>query len=143
MTERDPEPIARVRYPAKVKRKPYAHKPRPRAPEDRVDGALHAHVINRDRMCIGILVRLLFKPEPVPWHQCRDKYGNAHEPTDLTKLTLDHFHHHAGGTKGDRATSDPEHLVAACAGLNDHGMTKDMRAAERRYMAWLMAKNAQ
>jgi len=31
------------------------------------------------------------------------------------RLTLDHLHRHAGGTKGKRAPSDPEHLVTLCA----------------------------
>lgn len=31
------------------------------------------------------------------------------------RLTLDHIHRHAGGTKGKRAPSDPEHLVTLCA----------------------------
>lgn len=31
------------------------------------------------------------------------------------RLTLDHVHRHAGGTKGKRAPSDVQHLVTLCA----------------------------
>ena len=33
----------------------------------------------------------------------------------LGRLTLDHVHRHAGGTKGKRAPSDEQHLVTLCA----------------------------
>jgi hypothetical protein len=33
----------------------------------------------------------------------------------LGRLTLDHVHRHAGGTKGKRAASDEQHLVTLCA----------------------------
>lgn len=104
-------------------------------------GDVHRHIINRDRMCIGILLRQLFPEMGVPWHQCRNTYGDPHEPTDLLQLTVDHFHHHAGGTKGKRAESDPEHGTAACGDLNGNHMSALIRQGQRRYIEWLREQN--
>lgn len=119
-----------------------------RAPGDRVDGTLHAAVINRDKMCIGILGRLLFGSDTVPWHQCRDQWGTEHEPTALLKLTVDHVWRDSErakgtGAYGDRAPSTEQNLVAACWSLNNNGMTKAMRAMERRYLEWIETKKNQ
>lgn len=127
---------------AQLRRSPIkrtAIRPKPRPATDRVDPADHLHVRLRDGQCIGILL-MTFAPDlGIPWHQCRDAFGNEHSPNAIDKLTADHFHHHAGGTLGDRATSDRAHLVAACHWLNVDHMTATIREGERRYIACRIA----
>lgn len=121
-----------------LKRSTLRSKPRP--VEDRVSPALHAAVVRRDGMCFGILARLLYPEMAISWHQCADRFGNQHGAASLEYLTVDHFHLHAGGTKGDRAPSDPAHLVAMCGMLNGRGPSATLREAERRYSNALYGK---
>lgn len=69
-------------------------------------------------------------------HDCSNAVGRRHSPMALDELTVDHFWHD-GGHMRDRAPSRPEHMVAACWALNDHGMTHVIRQLERAYVAWL------
>lgn len=67
--------------------------------------ALHDAVILRDRMCIAALLDLS--------HQCRDKYGDTHEPYELDKLTLDHVRDRRG-----RRQDLAEWCIATCSQAN-------------------------
>lgn len=74
-------------------------------------GALRAHVINRDRICLGFLAD--------PTHQCRNRYGDEHQPDDLEQLTLEHV----PGVHGpeDVRRDDPAHCGTLCYFLNVGG----------------------
>lgn len=93
-----------------------------------VSPELHDAVLERDKLCF---VRRLYGPA----HICRDRWGDSHPPTDLRKLTLDHVHLVAGGMRGKRAPDDLQHLVAMCAQVNVSGPSREIRDAERTYLA--------
>lgn len=108
----------------------------------------HMAVRWRDGMCFGILAVLAME-QRAPWwpaglvvthHQCADRFGNQHPPNALERLTVDHFHHEAGGTKGKRAESDRFHMVAMCGWLNNLPPPASIRQAERAYAAWLASR---
>lgn len=114
---------------------------------DRVDPRDHLAVRMRDRMCFGILLYNAQRTpqinpwvEGIPWvpyHRCRTRFGQEHAATDLALLTVDHFHRHHGGTKGKRAASTLQTMVAMCAWLNDRPPSSDIRVAERAYVSHL------
>lgn len=81
-------------------------------------GGLRAHVINRDRICLG------FRFDPR--HQCAGKWGDEHRPDDLEELTLEHV----PGVHGpeDPRRDDPAHCVTLCHRLNVGGPSKGLRA---------------
>lgn len=128
-----------------IKRKPTARKPGDRvSPEDR------RFVIARDGMCFWSRVWVAVTmhegwvtypmAEAMGSHWCSNAMGLMHPATARDELTVDHFWHD-GGHMRDRAPSDPQHMVAACWALNDHGMTHHMRMLERRYAAWLRGED--
>lgn len=92
---------------------------------DAVTPELHRFVVRRDGGCF--VAKLDEK------HECRDTWGTPHSPLSLAKLTVDHFWLHAGGTKGKRAPSRKEHLVAMCHGANVGAPSARIRQAERDY----------
>jgi hypothetical protein len=97
---------------------------------------VRAAVLRRDGQC--------FLAGREPGHQCFDGFDNPHAPTEWWKLDLDHFWHD-GAHMGDRAPSDPEHMVAMCARGNRKGPDtkrsgwtwRDVRQAERDYVLHL------
>lgn len=101
-----------------------------RVTKDPVTGAIRWAVILRDRMCI--LAKLGVA------HECRDRWGNAHEPTDLRRLTLEHVHD-GYGQMGLRAPSDPKHMVALCWSENVGVPSKRNRALMREYLSGIPA----
>lgn len=70
-----------------------------------------------------------------PTHLCRDAWGTPHRSDDLERLTLDHVKDQP--RFGRRAPSDPWHLVAMCASANIGGPSREVRYAERAYLAAL------
>ena len=78
-------------------------------------------------------------------HICRDAFGNAHNPFDVSRLTLDHVHEmprigeltsYFGAKRGaKRAPSDELHLVVMCHAGNVGCPSKEVREAERAYLA--------
>lgn len=84
-------------------------------------------VLRRDRFCF------LFRLDDS--HECRDTWGTPHSPFDRSKLTLDHVKQRL--MLGRRAPSDPAHMVAMCGAGNVRVPSKDVRAAQREYLATL------
>lgn len=105
-----------------MRRTPLRRRPNP----DRVTVAVRAEVMVRDRHCF------LWRMDRD--HVCRDMWGNPHAPTDFGRLTVDHVHDVAGGAKGKRAPSDPQHLVLMCHAGNVGVPSRDVRQAERAYL---------
>jgi hypothetical protein len=70
-------------------------------------------------------------------HVCRDAFGNRHAATDIHRMTVDHFHLHAGGTLGKKADDDCRHMVAMCAAGNIACPSAEVRQAERDYIRHL------
>lgn len=66
---------------------------------------LHDYILHRDGACVAWLLA----PKS---HQCRDKWGEPHDPRDLSRLTLEHVKDEP--MMGKRAPSDEAHLVAMC-----------------------------
>lgn len=93
---------------------------------DRVLPEVRAAVFRRDRQCI---LWLLDKTHGV----CRDAYGQAHLPTEMERLTLEHVRLEPGGKRH----SDEGHMVAMCGWANDqhHGSRTDIRALLNAYLA--------
>lgn len=94
---------------------------------DPVPLRLHEAVLRRDGICF--VARL----DPV--HLCRDRWGQPHAARVLRLLTMDHVKEHP--RLGRRAPSDLAHLVAMCWGANVGVPSKEVRAAERAYLAQL------
>jgi hypothetical protein len=92
-----------------------------------VNRRLREAVLERDRYCFGLRVD--------PSHACRDQFGRLHPAGDLSRLTVDHVHPHAGGTKGKRAPDSMRTLVAMCWGMNVGVPSREVRQAERAYLA--------
>lgn len=91
-----------------------------------VSQELHDRVLDRDGDCF------LYKLDAS--HVCRDQWGYPHPSHDQSKLTLDHVHLHAGGTRGKRAPDDEQHLVTMCAAANIGGPSRVVRQAQREYL---------
>jgi hypothetical protein len=107
-----------------MKRTPLRHhRPEP------VPYSERAAVYARDKVCF--LYRLDSE------HICRDPWGSPHGPRDLSKMTVDHVAPFPGGMRGKR----PEHLrqfmVTMCWAGNVGAPSKDVRQAERAYLALL------
>ena len=86
------------------------------AKRSRVSPELHAYVLERDGMC--------FMKRIDPEHVC----GGY--------MTVDHVND-GGGKMGKRAPSDAKHLVALCLEANVRGPSREVRQAEREYLASL------
>jgi hypothetical protein len=105
---------------------------KPRAQDDKVTPEVAAFVFARDRVCIA------YRYDHS--HICRNRWGRSHAPDDKSQLTLDHVWregvkvHYASATMGDRAKSDPRHLVVACHAVNVGVPSADLRAKERDYL---------
>jgi hypothetical protein len=97
--------------------------------KDRVTPEVRREVLLRDGRCFASI--------RYETHVCRDVYGAFHDATDLDRLTLDHVHDVAGGVRGKRAPSDPQHLVAVCGYLNVYGPSREMRQQQRDYLRGL------
>lgn len=92
-----------------------------------VSPALHAEIVTRDGRC--------FVSRLDPQHVCRDRWGLPHAATELHLLTVDHVKRHA--RMGVRAESIPARLVAMCWGANVGVPSREVREAERSYLAML------
>jgi hypothetical protein len=92
---------------------------------DPVTSAVRSTVLRRDGRC--------FMHRLDDTHVCRDRWGAPHSPYALDLLTLDHVKDHP--RMGVRAPSDAGHLVAMCWAANDAVPSKEVRAAERAYLA--------
>lgn len=95
----------------------------PVSPEDRAD------VFSRDKGCV------LFWLEP--GHECKDQWGNRHDPGDLARLSIEHVKPQL--MAGKRAPSTPDHLVALCMAANLRPPTKAQRVLMREYLAGISA----
>jgi hypothetical protein len=115
--------------------RPASQNQRPIHRRKRLDPDEHRHVRERDGMCFGALMALRGEVRP---HVCRNQFGAEHLADDIEQLTVDHFHHHVGGTKGKKAEHDRFHLVAMCHWLNTTAPSHTIRQGERRYMKWLI-----
>ena len=84
-------------------------------------------VILRDRICVAALLDKT--------HVCRDKWGEEHEPYDLSKLTLDHVKDERG-----RRQDLPDWCIATCsqANVTEH-WTSANRALASAYLAGVRA----
>ena len=94
--------------------------------KDAVTPEVRALVLLRDSKCF------CFRLDPL--HECRDKWGFPHSPYEFGALTVDHVHG-GYGMMGRRAPSDPAHLVAMCWQGNVGVPSKEVRQAERAYLA--------
>lgn len=108
---------------------------KPRPDTDKVTTETRAFVLHRDVLLMGGCVAAKYDPE----HECRDQWGYPHRPDDLAKLTLDHVNE-GYGRMGQRAPSDPSHLISSCFSAHLGGWTtrKDHRALIR----WLLGGQA-
>ena len=88
----------------------------------------HDEVIARDDICF------LFRIQA--GHICRDAWGRRHEPSDRERLTVDRVKEHPRMGVGE-SHRDPTHLIAMCYASNVGGPSKEVRAAERAYLARL------
>jgi hypothetical protein len=91
---------------------------------DPVTPEVREAVLRRDQMCV------LWQLEVS--HECKDAWGNYHNPGDLDRLTLEHVKDELA--MGKRAPSDPQHLVALCAHANIGVPSKAQRAMLRQYL---------
>lgn len=96
---------------------------------DPVTQDVYEEVVERDTIFRWISLCRMFKINPDKdiqgviemWYEAKQKpcVAPALDPLGsghcLGRLTLDHVHRHAGGTKGKRAPSNPQHLVSLCA----------------------------
>ena len=85
---------------------------------------LRQHVIAREGQCILAILD--------PTHECFDRWGMYHTPTDLDKLTLEHVREHPGGMRRD----EPGWCVAMCFRGNDQhvGTRKEYRPLILAYL---------
>ena len=87
---------------------------------------LREDVILRDRQCVlALLTR----------HMCRDRWGFAHLPTDLDRLTLGHVREHPGGKRRD----DEGWAIAQCGRSNDQHEESANAELVRAYLAGVRA----
>ena len=84
-------------------------------------------VLRRDRVC--------FLSRIESDHRCADRWGHLHAADATLLLSLDHVKD--GPMMGRRAPSDERHLVAICHRANTAVPSKQVRAAERAYLAGL------
>lgn len=92
---------------------------------DPVTPELREAVLLRDRQCV---LRTYDAA-----HACYDAWGEAHASDDLDKLTLEHVKDKL--RMGQRAPSDPSHLVALCGFRNAiRPPTKVERSWMREYL---------
>ena len=89
-------------------------------------GPEREYVLKRDGYCFLVRVD--------PAHICRGPFGDAHAPSDLSRLTVDHVHRHKGGTKGKRAEDDRHHMTAMCWAGNVGIPSANVRQAQREYL---------
>ena len=68
-------------------------------------------------------------------HVCKDRWGREHSPYETWRLSLDHVKDEP--RMGKRAPSDMAHLVAMCYQGNVKVPSKEVRQAERDYLAGL------
>lgn len=94
---------------------------------DAVTAKVRREVLDRDGICFGARID--------PRHICADQWGLSHLSTRQDLLTVDHVKE--AGMMGRRAPSDPAHLVAMCWWLNTRPPSKEVREAERSYLASL------
>jgi len=85
---------------------------------------IRAAVLRRDHVCVLSLVD--------HGHQCRDKWGEPHDPNDIGKLTLEHVRTDPGGMRRD----DELHCVAMCheGNVMHAGSTTENRARLNAYL---------
>jgi hypothetical protein len=95
-----------------------------------VTPALREQVLRRDGACI--LWRLDSS------HVCHDRWGDAHSPLDLDRLTLEHVKRDL--RMGRRAENRPDCLVAMCWAGNVGVPSKIQRGAIRGYLAKVEAE---
>jgi hypothetical protein len=98
---------------------------RSRPQRDPVTRETRDAVLRRD----GICVLALYERE----HICRNRWGREHAPTDVAELTVEHVKNHSA--MGQRAPSDPEHLVALDFAANLRPPTKAQRAIFRAHLS--------
>ena len=97
---------------------------RVRLTPDPVTPEVREAVLKRDQCCV------LYQLDDD--HYCKDAWGNRHDPSDMSKLTLEHVKDELA--MGKRAPSDPQHLVALCAHANIGVPSKAQRAMLRQYL---------
>lgn len=93
---------------------------------DPVTPDLRALVLARDGGCVAAILD--------PGHLCRDRWGWPHLPARVELMTLDHVQE-AYGRMGQRAPSDPAHLVTLCWSAHLGGWATSNRPALRAYIA--------
>ena len=88
--------------------------------------------MRRDAMCIAALLDRS--------HQCQDKWGESHLPSEMGKLTLEHVRTDPGGKR----RHDAGHLLALCARSNDQhwSSSTENRALLNAYLAGCRAAAA-
>jgi hypothetical protein len=93
---------------------------------------LREAVIRRDRACLLWLLDAT--------HQCRDQWGEPHQPTALDRLTLEHVREHPGGQRRD----SEGWCVAMChVGNIEHaGSTTETRRRLNDYLLGIRAMQA-
>jgi hypothetical protein len=98
------------------------HRPSPVPFEERVA------VYERDNHCFLLRVDR--------YHECRDQWGTPHAPDDWAKLTVDHVKPAIGWQK---RVHDRRWMVPMCHSANVGVPSKEVRAAERAYLAEVAA----
>ena len=98
--------------------------------KDPVTPDVYESVIARDKFQRWLRLLFLYSIDPREdmkgsmdmWREARKSFCVAQTVDPLGsgpcsgRITLDHVHLHAGGTKGKRAPSDERHLVSLCEG---------------------------
>jgi len=104
-------------------------------------GLMRSRVFPRDKeRCMAPVL-----DDEVDVDSCRGRWGEpaivarryTGEPIYAERaLTLDHVHRHPGGTKGKKASDDPQHLVTVCwhHHLEGWATSKRGRGLERGYL---------
>lgn len=91
---------------------------------------LRSYVIQRDGQCVAALLDLS--------HQCRDKWGVPHSPSDLDRLTLEHVKDQP--MMGRKAPDEPHHAIALCHDANAVSYWGSAnRALEKAYLAGVVS----
>ena len=93
---------------------------------DPVTPDVRARVLRRDGGCVAATLDTM--------HVCRDRWGWPHHPARAELMTLDHVQE-AYGRMGQRAPSDPRHLVTLCWHAHLDGWATSNRPALRAYIA--------
>lgn len=87
---------------------------------------LRSYIFERDQICVA------WRADPA--HECRDRWGYPHAPTETYLLTLAHVPAANENALGKKAPDDERHAVAECYNANA-GVTRELRAYERAYLA--------